>query len=159
MYSFDNQKLENIIRSYMRKYNTPGLAISILKDNEIIYSKGFGSSDLQEFKTMDADTLIGIGSITKSFTSFAILKLEEMGKLSITDSVSKYLTVKPFSEHLDITIAHILSHSSGIPASDASMTYFTYSFGDFSKVYPATSKEDLLSHIGEPEEYIIFKPG
>lgn len=162
LFSMDNISfftLEQTIRSYMRKYNTPGLAISILKDNEVIYSKGFGSRDLQEFKPMDADTLIGIGSITKSFTAFAILKLEEMGKLSIQDSASKYLPVKPFIDHPDIKIFHLLSHSSGVPAADGSITSFTYTFGDFSRVYPTTSKDDFLAHVGEPEDYIIFKPG
>lgn len=159
MESLDNNKLENIIRKYMRKYNTPGLAISILKDDKVIYAKGFGSRDLKEFKPMDQHTLIGIGSITKSFTAFSILKLHEQGKLHIEDSVSKYLNVKPFSDHPDIKIFHLLSHSSGIPAADAGMTSFFYTWGDYSKVFPATSKEDFLAHVGEPEEYIIFKPG
>lgn len=159
MEKVDFTNLETIIRSYMRKYNTPGVAISILKDDEVIYSKGFGSRDLQEFKPIDGDTLIGIGSITKSFTAFAFLKLEEMGKLTIQDSVSKFLRVQPFISHPDIKIVHLLSHSSGIPAADASMTHFSYTFGDLSRIYPATTKEDLLAHIGEPEEYIIFKPG
>lgn len=152
------EKLESVIRSNMRKYNTPGLAITILKDNQIVYSKGFGTRDLKEMKPMSPDTLLGIGSITKSFTALAILKLQEQGKLSIEDSGSKYLQFKPFTNHPDIKIKHMLSHSTGVPAADGSMSVFTYSFNDFSKIFPSITKEDFIAHIGEPDEYIIFKP-
>ena len=153
------EKLESIIRSNMRKTNTPGMAITILKENQVIYAKGFGARDLKEMKPMTPDTLIGIGSITKSFTALSLLILQERGKLSIEDSGSKYLQFKPFINHPEIKIKHMLSHSSGIPAADGSMSIFDSAFNNFSRIYPSITKEDFIAHIGEPEEYIIFKPG
>ena len=126
--------LQKIVRQQMRKRKTPGLAVAILKDTEVGYSKGFGSRDLQHHLPMTADTLIGIGSVTKSFTAFAIMKLEEMKCLSIEDSVSDYLYAEPFLSRPGIKIKHLLSHSSGIPTMDAGINRFHYAFGDFSRV-------------------------
>jgi len=143
----------------MRKYKVPGLAISIFQDDQTIYSKGFGARDLDKFLPMTPQTLIGIGSITKSLTAIGIMKLVERGKISLDDSVSKYLDFAPFTTHPDIQIQHLLSHSSGVPAADGGLASLFFTFGDYKKVYPATTREDFIAHLGEPEDFIIFKPG
>ncbi len=153
------KSLEKIIRSYMRKHRIPGLSISIFHKDQITYSKGFGARDLEKFLPMTPQTLIGIGSITKSITAFAIMKLVEQGKISLEDSVSKYLNFAPFNIHQDITIKHMLSHTTGIPAADAGLSSLFYLFDDYTRVYPATNYEDFIAHIGDPEDYIIFDAG
>ncbi|MHA1104162.1 MAG: serine hydrolase domain-containing protein [Promethearchaeota archaeon] len=153
------EPLEKIIRKYMRKCKIPGLAISMFQGDRIIYSKGFGARDLEKFLPMTPQTLIGIGSITKSFTASAIMKLVEQGKISLEDSGSKYLKFAPFSTHPDIKIKHMLSHSTGVPAADTGLFSMFYTFGDYRKIYPATTREDFEAHLGEPEDFIIFKPG
>ncbi len=157
--TFNKERLEKIIRKYMRKGKVPGLAISITKDDEIIYSKGFGSRDLEKNLPMTPDTLIGIGSCTKSFTAFAIMKLVEQGKLCLDDSASKYLDVPPFSNHPDMKIKHLLSHSTGVPASDAGLFPFFYNFGEYQNIIPMSGRDDFFAHIGGAEDFIIFKPG
>jgi len=157
--SINTDIADNIIRTQMRKRNTPGVAISVLKNGQAIYSKGFGSRNLKQFQPMDADTLMGVGSISKSFTAFAVMKLQEMGKLSIDDSVAKYLKVEPFLSRPEITLKHLLSHRSGIPSLDAGMLGFHYAFDDFSSIYPATSRADFLAHLADASEFIVFKPG
>lgn len=119
--SYNFQDLDKYIRKYMRSGKIPGLAISIINNGQIIYSKGFGARDLEKGLPMTPQTLIGIGSVTKSFTAMAIMKLVESGMLSLDDSVSKYLPYPPFSNHQNVKIRHLLSHSSGIPACDASL--------------------------------------
>lgn len=153
------KQLEKIIRNYMRKYKVPGLAISIYQEDQTIYSKGFGARDLDKFLPMTPQTLIGIGSITKSITAFGIMKFVENGKLSLDDSVSRYLDFSPFTSHPDIQIKHLLSHSSGVPAADGGLVSLFYTFGDYKKVYPATTREDFIAHLGDPENFVIFKPG
>jgi CubicO group peptidase (beta-lactamase class C family) len=153
------QHFEKIIRTQMRKRKTPGMAISIIKDNQTLYSKGFGARNLKQQEPMDADTLLGIGSITKSFTAFAIMQLQDRGQLSIEDSASKYLNVEPFASRPEIKIKHMLSHSSGVPSMDAGMLSFNYTFGDFSRIYPASNREDFFAHLADAEEFILFKPG
>ena len=153
------EQLEKIIRNYMRKNRIPGLSISIFQEDRIIFSKGFGARDLEKFLPMTPQTLIGIGSITKSITAFGIMKLVESGKLDLEDSASEYLDFAPFNTHHDIMIKHMLSHSTGVPAADAGLSSLFYLFDDYTRVFPATNDEDFKAHIGEPEDYIIFKPG
>ncbi len=153
------KQLEKIIRNYMRKYKVPGLSINIFQEDQTIYSKGFGARDLEKFLPMTPQTLIGIGSITKSITAFGIMKLVQDEKLSLDDSVSQYLDFSPFTSHPDIQIKHLLSHSSGVPAADGGLVSLFYTFGDYKKVYPATTREDFIAHLGDPEDFVIFKPG
>ena len=68
------EQLHKIIVKLMRKFKVPGLAISILYNDNIVYMKGFGARNLEENDPMTPDTLIGIGSISKSFTALLILK-------------------------------------------------------------------------------------
>ena len=156
---FQTGKLDKLIRTHMRKRHTPGMAISVLKDGQTLYSKGFGLRNLKQCQTMTADTLMGIGSISKSFAAFAVIKLQEMGKLSIEDSVADYLAFEPFLSRPEIKLKHLLSHSSGIPATEAGMLAFNYAFDNFSNIYPATHREDFIAHIADASDFIIFKPG
>ena len=151
--------LEKIIRKYMRKNKIPGLTVSILKEDSIVYSRGFGARDLEAFLPMTPQTLIGIGSVTKSITAFGIMKLVERKAVSLDDSASKFLDYAPFSLHPEITIKHMLSHSTGVPAADAGLAALFYTFGDYNRVYPAANREDFMAHMGEPEDFNIFKPG
>ena len=151
--------IEKTIRQLMRKKNIPGLAVGVVHNNEIIYTKGFGLRDLKQHKPMTADTLIGMGSITKSFTAFAIMALQEQGKLNIEDSVADHLNVEPFLSRPAIKIKHLLSHSSGIPSMDAVGSKFTYTFDQFSTVLPAHTREEFLAHMADADDFIIYEPG
>ena len=82
--------LNKLTRKLMRRKNTPGLAMAITQNDQTIHAQGYGCRNLKNQQPMTADTLMGIGSITKSFTAFAVLILEERGKLSLDDSVGKY---------------------------------------------------------------------
>jgi CubicO group peptidase (beta-lactamase class C family) len=153
------QRLDEIVVRLMRKFRVPGLALSIIKDGERIYEKGYGARNLEENLPMTEDTLIGIGSISKSFTAMLILQLQEKGLLTVEDSVSNYLNVEPFISHQDITISHLLSHSSGIPSADAQWLPIAISYGDYKRIYPVTSRDDYLQHISELKDEIFFNPG
>ncbi|MFX1419019.1 MAG: serine hydrolase domain-containing protein [Promethearchaeota archaeon] len=153
------KQLHKIIVKLMRKFKVPGLAISILYNDNIIYGKGFGARNLEENHPMTPDTLIGIGSISKSFTALLILKLKEIGLLKLDDSVSKYLEIEPFLSHPDITLAHLLSHSSGIPSVDAQWLPIAITYGDYQRIYPMSSDDDYFYHISETKNEIFFKPG
>ena len=155
----DFAPVEKIIRAQMRKRNTPGMAMAVMQNNQTVYAKGFGVRDLKQQHVMDANTLIGIGSITKSFTAFAIMQLQEQGKLSLDDSAAKHLDVEPFISRRDITLRHMLTHSSGVPSLDAGMLSFNYAFDDFSRLYPASTREDFFAHLADAQDFTIFKPG
>ena len=152
-------KLHEVIVKLMQKFKVPGLAISISKNGSTVYEKGFGARDLEKNLPMTPNTLIGIGSVSKSFTALLILKLQQRGLLDINDPVMKYLEIEPFMSHPDIKISHMLSHSTGIPSVDGQWGPIAISFGNYDRIYPLSSQEDYLYHISRTKEEIFFKPG
>ena len=155
---------ELLISDEMAKMKVPGLAIAILKDNEIIYEQGFGARDLDNNLPADIDTLFGIASDTKSFICVAILQLMEQGKLDIDDPVSKYVPLTLGLETDPIKIRHLMSHSSGMPDLSGGDLYYTLQsrglqVPSYLPLTPFTSERDFYRHVNAGEEYVTAKPG
>lgn len=91
----------------------PGGVALVAQNGRIIYKKAFGLVDLELNIPMKVDNVFRIGSNTKQFTAAAILKLAEAGKLSIKDSITKFIKDYPTHGKL-ITIENLLTHTSGI---------------------------------------------
>jgi CubicO group peptidase (beta-lactamase class C family) len=89
-----------------------GIAVLVSKDGNVLYKKGFGYADIEKKELIKPDTKFRIGSITKQFTAAAILKLQEEGKISVTDKLSKFLPGFPRAD--EVSIHHLLTHTSGI---------------------------------------------
>ena len=92
--------------------NSPGATVLIAKDDKIIYRKAFGMANLELNVPMKLENVLQLASITKQFTSVAILMLLEQGKLSLQDPLSKYIADYPRGN--EITLHHLLNHTSGI---------------------------------------------
>jgi CubicO group peptidase (beta-lactamase class C family) len=96
----------------------PGVAVGVVQDQQLVWSKGFGFADIAAKKPMTADTRFRIASNSKIFAAIAILQLREQGKLRLDDPVAKHLpwfTMKPAGpDDGPITIEQLLSHSSGL---------------------------------------------
>ncbi len=107
-----NEQFDEIFSEYNFE-NSPGYAVLVAKNNEVLYRKAFGYADLELDVKLKPEHVFRIGSITKQFTAAAILKLEEEGKLSLQDDITKYLKDYPTHGHT-ITIEHLLTHTSGI---------------------------------------------
>lgn len=95
------------------KPDAPGASVIVVKDGKTIFRKGYGMADVAKGIPMDAGAQHRIGSVTKQFTSTAILMLAEEGKLSVSDDITKYLPDYP-TKGKKITIEHLLTHTSGI---------------------------------------------
>jgi CubicO group peptidase (beta-lactamase class C family) len=93
--------------------NSPGFSVLVAKNNEVIYRKAFGYANLEHEIKLQPEHIFHIASITKQFTACAILKLAEEGKLSLQDDVTKFIEDYPTEGH-EITIEHLLTHTSGI---------------------------------------------
>lgn len=78
--------------------NSPGYAVLVAKGNNDIYRKAFGFANLEHKIKLSPNHIFRIGSITKQFTACAILKLEEEGKLSVEDNITKYIRTIQFKE-------------------------------------------------------------
>lgn len=94
------------------KDESPGVAVLVAKDGEIVYQTGSGYASLAHHVPVTLDTKFRIGSVTKQFTASAILKLQEEGKLSVEDKLSKFFPDFPRGD--EVTIHHLLTHISGI---------------------------------------------
>jgi len=91
----------------------PGVSVIVTKAGQTIYSGARGKANIKSSSQLTTSSEFKLASITKQFTSAAILMLQEQGKLSVTDKVHKYLpNLSP--QLSDITIEHLMSHTSGL---------------------------------------------
>ncbi|WP_261807521.1 serine hydrolase [Paenibacillus sp. N3.4] len=118
----NNQEWINTFEEYAQKlvdeHQIPDAVIGIAKDGKPIYQKGFGFSDVESRHADTADSVFGIGSITKSFTCVAIMQLLEAGKLSVHDPIVTYLPefrLKAGNIVEQMTIHHLMTHTAGLP--------------------------------------------
>lgn len=111
--------IEKTLEAKRNELHVAGAALAIVKDDQILYSKGFGLRDIEGKLPVTPHTLFAIGSCTKAFTALAALISQEKGKLSLTDSPRKYL---PYFKLRDpdidahVTLADLLSHRTGLMA-------------------------------------------
>ncbi|MEO0552159.1 MAG: serine hydrolase domain-containing protein [Bacteroidota bacterium] len=110
--SAQNSKVDALFEEY-NSTSTPGIAVSVNKDGQTIYQKGFGMANLEYGIPITTKTKFHVASLSKQFTAFMILNLEDEGLLSISDDVRKYIPELP-DYGQTITINHLLTHSSGI---------------------------------------------
>jgi D-alanyl-D-alanine carboxypeptidase len=128
----------------------PGVAVGVVSDQELIWSKGFGYADIKAKLPMTAKTKFRMASNSKLFTAIAIMQLREEGKLGLDDRVVKYLPwfkAKPAGDDDGpITIEQLLSHSSGLQREA----------GDHWSSYEFPTTEDLIRLY--PERQSAFAP-
>ena len=109
--------LDAFIDEAMARWNIPGAAVAIVKDQEVVFAKGFGVRDLENNGTVDADTLFAIGSNTKAFTATAIGQLVQAGTISWDDPVLRHMPEFQMYDPLvtrEITIRDLLCHRGGL---------------------------------------------
>jgi D-alanyl-D-alanine carboxypeptidase len=95
------------------KADAPGITIIVVKDGKTLLHKGYGLADLVQRRPLTSDTVLRIASLTKQFTSTAVLMLVDEGKIKLDDDITTYLPDYP-TKGKKITIEHLLTHTSGI---------------------------------------------
>lgn len=110
--AFANDKVDAIFAEYA-KPGSPGCAIGVLQNGKTVLAKGYGLADLDHQIKIDARSRFYMASVSKQFTSMALLVAEKEGKLSLDDSIRKWLPEMP--AYADgITIRRMLDHTSGL---------------------------------------------
>jgi CubicO group peptidase (beta-lactamase class C family) len=125
-------------------------SVLIARDGKPMFSKGYGMANYEWNIPNTPETVFRVGSITKQFTSAAIMLLQERGKLSTSDPICKYVTECPAAWE-PITIKQVLTHTSGIP----NYTSFP-GWMDKKSVLPITTAELLAEYKSKP---LDFTPG
>ena len=118
-----DQEIEILLNSY----KSVGLSVAVVKDDTIIYAKGFGYRDLENKLPTTEKTVFPIGSATKSFTGSLLGILELQNKVSLTEQPAYYIPKLQFyNNKMDdlITIEDLLSHKSGLGNLDGSLILF-----------------------------------
>ena len=95
--------------------NEPGTAVLILKGDSVLFNKGYGLADMETKIPVDGKTFFCIASISKQFAGVALMLLQEQGLLSLDDNVQKFFPHFKAPFFKEITLRHLLSHTSGIP--------------------------------------------
>ena len=96
------------------KGDTPGAAVLVIQKGQILMKKGYGLANLESKTAIGPDTAFDLASVSKQFTSMALLILAERGKLSFDDPLSKFFPEFP-SHAQKTTVKNLLNHTSGLP--------------------------------------------
>lgn len=111
--------LDAWIQATVAEREQPGLSIGVVYDQDLIWAKGYGFADVAKKAPATPATAYRIASISKLFTSTAIMLLRDGGFLQLDDPVAKYLpwfqVKNSFSQGPVITIRHLITHTSGLP--------------------------------------------
>lgn len=110
-------QVDEVVNRTLKTFNVPGIAVAIVKDGKIIHANGYGVKSILTNEKVDANTLFGIASNSKAFTSAALAMLVDEGKVKWDDKVVKYLpNFKMYNDYVttEFTILDLLTHRSGL---------------------------------------------
>jgi len=142
------EKIVDRMLALLVKDDDAALSLLVSKDGKVLFEKGYGLADIEHHVSATPEPKFRIGSITKQFTASAILKLQEQGKLSVNDKLSKFIPDYPRGD--EVTIHHLLTHTSGIHS-------YTGKPGFLDTV---TSPVETLAHINSfKKDPYDFDPG
>lgn len=117
------------------KDKMPGAAVGVIHNGKILHSKGYGLSNIQTKTPITPETVFDLGSVSKQFTSLAVMLLEQRGNLSYDDPLSKFFPeFPPYAKK--ITIRHLMQHTSGLPDYEAALLRE----GKIDREYPRATK-------------------
>ena len=167
--------LEHWIKEQMDYHGAPGVIVGVVDKNGLVWSKAFGDADREQDRAMTTSTRLRMGSVSKIFTSTAIVKLRDQGRLKLDDSIASHLPwfelalrdpsngtaeavggERYLADQLDgshITIRHLLTHTGGLPR-EANVPYWTdHAFPDSKTLAAAVVQQAALWPPGRNYQY------
>lgn len=105
--------VDDCVKTEMANQKIPGLSLAVVIEGKVVKARGYGLACLELGAPAASETLYGLGSISKQFTATAIVLLEEKGKLRLDAKIVELLDGLP-GEWADVTVRHLLTHTSGI---------------------------------------------
>lgn len=105
--------VDSVATAAVADQKTAGVSVAVVKAGRPLVMKGYGFADLENDIPATSETVYRVGSLTKQFTSAAIMRLMEQGKLSLDDTLQKFLPDFP-TQGNHVTVRHLLNHTSGI---------------------------------------------
>jgi D-alanyl-D-alanine carboxypeptidase len=105
-------RLDSLARAWIASAPAAGATVAVVKGSDTLLLQAYGERNRETHVPATTGTVYRIGSVTKQFTSAAIMQLVEQGRMALTDPVTKYLPQYP--QWSGVTIRHLLNHTSGI---------------------------------------------
>ncbi|MEQ1923466.1 MAG: serine hydrolase domain-containing protein [Pyrinomonadaceae bacterium] len=157
--------LDQTIERSMKESGIVGAGAAIIVDKRVVWSKGYGYSDLKSKRPFTTDTIMNIASISKVFTGVCMMRALEEGKLSLDEDINKYLPFKVTNPNFPderITLRSIATHTSGLIDRDPVYSEKGYFYGGD----PPEALGDFLRNYFEPggkyyskDSFLKHKPG
>ena len=107
--------LDSLATDFANPTTVPATAIAVVRGSDTLLFRAYGKANLELGTPATVTTVFRIGSVTKQFTSSAVLQMIEEGKLALTDTIGRWLPELPVSWR-GVTIQQLLNHTSGIPS-------------------------------------------
>lgn len=115
------QGFDDYVNRAIKDWEVPGVAIAVVKDDKVVFAKGYGVRELGKTDPVTVNTIFAIGSSSKAFTATALAMLADEGKLKWDDSATKYLSgfqlYDPYVTR-ELTVSDLLSHRVGLERGD-----------------------------------------
>lgn len=156
--------VDEVVQQRMEGGGMVGVGAAIIVDKKIVWMNGYGFADKEHAIAFTPDTVMNIGSISKTFTGAALMRAVQEGKISLDEDINSYLPFKVINPHFPdqpITLRHLATHTSGI--SDRTSVYeSTYHYdgdtpealGDFLQSYFARDGKHYSN-----DNFLKTKPG
>ena len=145
------------VEAQMAQREQPGISVGLVYDQTLVWSRGFGYANVAKQTPTTAQTIYRIASITKLFTSTAIMQLRDDGLLQLDDPVKKHLPWfvlrNPHPDAPVITIRHLLAHAGGLPREAAFSYWSTNEFPSVEEVQVALPDQEFAIPTGSDWKY------
>lgn len=147
-------KVDDYIQGEMKKRQIPGVSVAVVREGKVLLAKGYGAANVEHATPATADTVYELASVTKQFTATAIMMLAEEGKLALDDKITKHLTGLPTAWE-NVTVRHLLNHTSGIKSYTSVANFFSFARKDFTQdeILQLVAKDPLEFQPGEKWNY------
>lgn len=142
-----------VIPEKMKKENAAGVALVVVKDNQILFQKGFGFSDKEKNIPIDPKkTVFRLASISKVFTASAVMQLVEQGKIDLNKDIVNYMGGLKYQNNMGepVTMEHLLTHTTGFDYVDPRPEDIHYQNNDYTM---------LKDYVEDNMPTVVRKPG
>jgi CubicO group peptidase (beta-lactamase class C family) len=106
-------RIDDYLQTQMKQHGIAGASLLVAQNGQAVKTAGYGFANIELRTLVRPETVFEIGSLTKQFTAAGMLLLQQDGKLSVDDKVSRYLREAP-AAWKEITLRHLLTHTSGL---------------------------------------------
>lgn len=150
--------VDEYVKQQMEARHIPGVSIAVVQDGKVVLARGYGMANVELAAPATEETVYELASVTKQFTATAIMMLIEAGKLSLDSRVTEVLDNLPAAWN-QVTVRHLLNHTSGIKSYTGIPDFFKTARRDYTKTDLIKLVTDLPMDFAPGEKYAYNNTG